>query len=207
MKRFSGFFSWTLMVLAAIAMYAMASPAMAADHLPDAGNTMPLLLAAGYVNIRGLFTRDAIVQYLVSLGPVYTVVQDTIFKNRPQQPGPLIGEDVIRAVAKAMALGRRGSRSITVSGGSGLANFYEPFPIHPDISVTGADLNNLKLYQTNPGSLNAWAQGKTSYLRDIVRATTEAMCAVSLSGRLQWPVQLEGGGFETFDGVTVWILP
>ncbi len=150
-------------------------------------------------NIRGLFTRDAIIQYLVSLGPVYTVVQDTIFKNRPQQPGPLIGEDVIRAVAKAMPLGRRGGRSITVPGGTGVANFYEPFPIHPDISVTGADLNNLKLYQANAGSLNVWAQGKTSYLRDIVRATTEAMCAVSLSGRLQWPVQLEGGAFETYD--------
>jgi hypothetical protein len=127
-----------------------------------------------------------------------TVVQDTIFSNRPQQSGPLIGEDVIKMVAKAMPLGRRGSRSITVSGGTGATSFYEPFPIHPDISVTGADLNNLKLNQGDQASLSAGAQGKTAYLRNIVRATTEAMCATALSGTLSWPVQLEGGGFETY---------
>ena len=151
------------------------------------------------INIRNLFSRDALIQYLVNLGPMpTTVVQDTIFSNRPQQSGPLIGEDIIKMVAKAMPLGRRGSRSITVSGGTGATSFYEPFPIHPDISVTGADLNNLKLIQGDQASLSAWAQGKTAYLRNIVRATTEAMCATALSGTLSWPVQLEGGGFETY---------
>lgn len=194
MNFFGACCAWMILLLLAVAF--SDGQALAADQ---AGGEWPLLLAGGFVNIRGLFSREAIIKYLVSLGPVYTVVQDTIFKNRPQQPGPLIGEDIIRAVAKAMPLGRRGSRSITVPGGTGASNFYEPFPIHPDISVTGADLNNLKLYQANADSLGIWAQNKTSYLRDIVRATTEAMCAVALCGRLQWPVQLEGGGFETYD--------
>lgn len=154
------------------------------------------------VNIRNLFTRDAIIQYLEILGPAFpTRVCDTVFKRRPQQPGPLIGSDIITQVVRAMPLGRRGSRSITIVGGSGQTDFYEPFPIHPDISITGAELNNLRMFMqaSNSGDLlRSWATGKTEILRGTVRATCEAMCAVALTGKLEFPVQLEGGGFETY---------
>jgi hypothetical protein len=149
-------------------------------------------------NIRGLFTREAIIQYLTQLPVLETPVMDTIYTVRPQQPLPLIGADLVRAAVKAMPLARRGGRSITIAGGAGTTGFYEPFPIHPDIGITGADLNNLKVIQGDQASLSVWAQGKTDILRRTVRATTEAMCAVSLTGALSWPVQLEGGGFETY---------
>lgn len=149
-------------------------------------------------NIRGLFTREAIIQYLTQLPVLETPVMDTIYTVRPQQPLPLIGTDLVRAVVKAMPLARRGGRSITIAGGTGTTGFYEPFPIHPDIGITGADLNNLKVIQGDQASLSVWAQGKTDILRRTVRATTEAMCAVSLTGALSWPVQLERGGFETY---------
>ena len=154
------------------------------------------------VNIRNLFTREAIIQYLQILGPMFpTRVMDTVFTRRPQQPGPLIGSDIIKQSVKAMPLGRRGSRSITIAGAAGQTDFYEPFPIHPDISVTGADLNNLRLFSQQPNSqelLRVWAQSKTEILRQTVRNTAEAMCAVTLSGTLDWPVQIEGGGFENY---------
>lgn len=149
-------------------------------------------------NIRGLFTREAIIRYLTQLPVLETPVMDTIYTVRPQQPLPLIGADLVRAVVKAMPLARRGGRSITIAGGTGTTGFYEPFSIHPDIGITGADLNNLKVIQGDQASLSVWAQGKTDILRRTVRATTEAMCAVSLTGALSWPVQLEGGGFETY---------
>ena len=155
------------------------------------------------VIIRNLFTRDAIIRYLKILGPQFpTPCMDVVFTDRPQQPGPLIGSDIIRQSVKAMPLARRGGRSISISGATGQTEFYEPFPIHPDISVTGAELNNLRLFmQGGPNSdslLSAWAQGKTDVLRRTVRNTTEAMCATALSGKLEWPVQLEGGQFETY---------
>jgi hypothetical protein len=150
-------------------------------------------------NIKGLFTRDAIIRYLTQLPVLQTPVMDVVFTNRPQSPLPLIGADMIAGTCNAMPLAKRGGRSISVTKENGVTNFYEPFPIHPDVSITGVDLNNLKMLGNNQASLDAWAQVKTDYLRRVVRATTEAMCAVSLSGTLSYPVQLEGGGFDTYE--------
>lgn len=188
---------WLGLFLLAVWAFPGAQALAAVDH-GAAAAAMPLL-AFGIVNIRGLFTRDAIINYLTQLPVLETPVMDTVFTYRPQQPLALIGADIVKAVARAMPLARRGGRSISISGGTGSTGFYEPFPIHPDISVTGADLNNLTIIQGNQASLSAWAQGKTDILRRTVRATTEAICCTSLTGKLQWPVQLEGGQFETFE--------
>lgn len=199
MKRFSTLFCWGFLALIAVSAFALAGPAVAAN-LPDESG-MPLLLAAGFINMRGLFSRDAIVNYLTQLPVIVTPVMDTVFTHRPQHPLAMIGGDQVKAVVKAMPLARRGGRSITIAGNSGATGFYEPFPIRPDISVTGADLNNLKVIQGDQASLDMWAKGKTEILRGTVRSTTEAMASTCLSGTLSWPVALEGGGFETFEVV------
>jgi|GEM_PF-1669763 len=202
-NRFKTLFSWSLLTALAIVAFALGSghEAMAATHADHLGKT---LLLAGFVNIRNLFTREAIIRYLQVLGPAYpTVCLDRIFKDRPQQPGPLIGSDIVRQYIRAMALSRRGSPAISITGATGRTEFYEPLPIHPKIDITGADLNNLRLFsQGGPNSKNQleiWAQNKTDVLRRTVRATTEAMCASALTGKLSYPVQLEGGGFDTFE--------
>jgi hypothetical protein len=204
--RFKTFTFWSIFIFLGLAVYSLASGhnAFAAAHAPDAGKALPLIGVAGITQIRNLFSREAIIRYLQILGPQFpTVVMDTVFKDRPQQPGPLIGSDIIRQSVKAMPLARRGSRSINMSGATGTTEFYEPLPIHPDIAVTGAELNNLRMYMQNgPNSkelLTTWAQTKTDVLRRIVRNTTEAMCAVALSGKLVWPVAIEGGGFDTYE--------
>lgn len=197
MKRICTAFTWLGLLLLAVCLFP-AGHALAAAGDGHAA-ALPLLGLAGIINIRGLFTREAIIQYLTQLPVLETPVMDTVFTYRPQQPLALIGADIVKAVARAMPLARRGGRSISIAGGTGSTGFYEPFPIHPDISVTGADLNNLTIIQGNKASLDAWAQGKTDILRRTVRATTEALCCVSLSGKIQWPVQLEGGAFETYE--------
>lgn len=197
MKRFA-LFPWTCLVLIALTAWSVASTALAADQIADAGNVLPVLLVGGFINIRGLFTRDAIANYLTQLPVITTPVMDTVFTHRPQIPLAMVGADIVKAVVRAMPLVQRGGRSITIGGGAGGVGFYEPFPIRPDISVTGADLNNLKIIQGDKASLDMWAKGKTEILRGTVRSTTEAMCAVSMSGTLSWPVALEGGGFETY---------
>ena len=195
-KFFAGFSIWFGLLLMAVLLFP-GVPAFAAD-LPGAAPFAPLAIA-GFLNIRGLFSREAIIKYLTALPPLETVVMDSIYTFRPQHPLAMIGSDTVKSVVRAMPLARRGGRSITVAKGSGATNFYEPFPIHPDIGVTGVDLNNLKIIEGNSTGLDAWAQGKTDYLRRIVRATTEGLCIVSLTGKIQWPVQLEGGGFETYE--------
>jgi len=197
MKRFFAIFSvWLGLLLLAVVLFPGA-PAMASSG-KGAVATLPLL-AFGFINIRGLFTREAIIRYLTELPVLETPVMDSIFAVRPQQPLALIGSDLLQSVAKAMPLARRGGRSITIAGGTASTGFYEPFPIRPDIGVTGADLNNLKVIMGDQASLGIWAQGKTDILRRTVRATTEALCCVAITGKIQWPVQLEGGGFETYE--------
>ncbi|OGU10022.1 MAG: hypothetical protein A2075_12190 [Geobacteraceae bacterium GWC2_58_44] len=198
MKNFFAVCSVWLGLLLLAVLVMPDAPAVAAD-IPGGALFVAPMLAAGFLNIRGLYSREAIIKYLTGLPLIETVVMDSIFTFRPQHPLALIGADTINSVARAMPLARRGGRSITVPGSSGATGFYEPFPIHPDIFVSGVDLNNLKVIQGNQAGLDAWAQGKTDILRRTVRATTEALCAVSLTGKIQWPVQLEGGGFETYE--------
>ncbi|MGE4545835.1 MAG: major capsid protein [Pedobacter sp.] len=150
-------------------------------------------------SIRNLFTAAAIVQYLKSLPVIRTPVIDTVFANRPQLGLPLVGRDDVNTVVRAMPLTRRGAPSISIAAGTGQADFFEPFPINPDVFVGAHDINNLKLL--GPASKQAWAQQKTDLLRRTIRETTEAMAAIAITGTLAWPVQLEGGAFDTYQVV------
>jgi len=148
------------------------------------------------------YTKEAIVRYLQILGPAYpTVCMDTFFTNRPQQPTPLIGSDIVKQFIKTIALSRRGAPAISIGGNTGQTQFYEPLPIKPKIGVNGVDLNNLRMFMQQANSkslLETWAQTKTDILRKTVRATTEAICARALTGKIVYPVALEGGGYDTF---------
>jgi hypothetical protein len=150
-------------------------------------------------SIRNLFTAAAIVQYLKSLPVIRTPVIDTVFANRPQLGLPVVGRDDVNTVVRAMPLTRRGAPSISIASGSGQADFFEPFPINPDVFVGAHDINNLKML--GQASKEAWAQQKTDLLRRTIRETTEAMAAIAITGTLAWPVQLEGGVFDTYQVV------
>jgi hypothetical protein len=145
-------------------------------------------------DIRSLFTKESIIRYLKQMPIIKTTVMDTIFPDRPQLALPLVGADMVIAVARTMPVVRRGSPSIPATSESGAISFFEPLPVRPNVQVTGQDLNNLKIL--NPVGQATWAQNKSELLRGTVRATTEGMCAIALSGTLTWPVQLEGGTFE-----------
>lgn len=149
------------------------------------------------MDLRGFFTKDALIRYLKALPPLKTPVIDSVFTNRPNHPLPFVGEDMLKAVVRAMPVVRRGAPSIPATRETGTTAMYEPLPIRPNVTVTGVELNNLKLL--GQSSKETWAQNKTDHLRRIVRATTEAIAAGSLSGRIVWPVQLDGGGWESWE--------
>ncbi len=192
-KLFFGLIPWLALAMLAVALFPAGS-ALAAPTGPDIH--APLLGMAGFISLRNLFTADAIAQYLKVLPKLRTPVMDTVFANRPQLGLPIVGRDEVNTVVQAMPLRRRGAGSVPVPGSSGSADFYEPFPINPDIFVGAHDLNNLKLL--GQSSLEAWARSKTDVLRRTIRATTEAMAAKAITGTLAWPVLLEGGGYDTY---------
>lgn len=146
--------------------------------------------------VRGLFTPQAIVQFLKVLPVLKTPVMDTIFSNRPQSPFAILGRDEVNTVVRPVSYTRRGAPSIPIAPGTGQMDFYEPLPINPNTTIGAHELNNLK--QLGASSQQIWAQMKTDVLRRTIRTTAEAVAAVSLSGTLAWPVQLEGGGWDTY---------
>lgn len=147
-------------------------------------------------NIRGLFTREAIIRYLVSLPVLKTPVMDSIYGDRPQHGLPVLGADDVAQQAQPLPLIRRGAPSIPAVSESGVIATYEPMPIRTHKFVTGADLSNLQMLHGD--GQTAWATQKTDLLRRGVRLTTEALCALSLSGTYTWPMALEDGGFEDY---------
>jgi hypothetical protein len=149
------------------------------------------------LNLANIFTLAAIIRYLEELPVIKTPVMDLIFTDRPQLGLPVVGADLVQNVVNTMPVVRRGAPSIPVTKKAGAIPFYEPLPIRPNDMVTGKDLNDLKLL--GKSGLDAWARQKTDLLRKTVRKTTEAICAISLTGKLEWPVQLETGGFETWE--------
>lgn len=200
--RLKSLFTWTVLVLLSILAFAVF--AHAGDHpgVALATGSMAPLLCFGFVNVRSLFSRDSIIQYLDNLGPISkTRCMDTVFTDRPTIASALIGRDIVRGYIRAMALSQRGGAAINIAGSNGQADFYQPLPIKPKISINGVDLNNLRLFTQAPNSkvlLSTWAQNKTDQLRKTVRATTEPLCAVALTGKLVWPVAIDGGGYDTF---------
>lgn len=146
------------------------------------------------INLRGLFTVEALVANLKALPVLKTPIMDSIFTDRPQLGLPLIGSDIIEEAVHALPLVRRGGASISMPGPKGGISYYEPLPVRPDKDVTAADLNNLKALKKD--GLDAWVRERTDLLRRAVRKTTEGLCAQALTGKINWPIQLEGGAFE-----------
>lgn len=194
MKKLFTFGSWAFLVILSITLWP-GSEAMA--QVDGHSLQMPGLAMAGTLSVRGLFTPQAVVQFLKNLPVLKTPVMDIVFSNRPQLGLPVVGRDDVNPVVRAMAFTQRGAGSIPIASASGSTDFFEPLPINPSTFVSAHELNNLKLIGIS--SREKWAQAKFDVLRRTIRITAEAVASKALSGQLSWPVQLEGGVFVPYE--------
>ena len=150
--------------------------------------------------LKGLFTPEAIAASLKILPSLETTVMDTLFKDRPTHPLPLIGISELVSVVQTVPVVRRDGTPISMKGESVSMEFIAPLPVKVKIPVTASELNDLKVIFGNQAAVSAWRTRKIDQIRRTVRDTTEAMCAVVAStGKLTWPVELEGGHRETYE--------
>lgn len=150
--------------------------------------------------LKGLFTPEAIAASLKILPSLETTVMDTLFKDRPTHPLPLIGISELVSVVQTVPVVRRDGTPISLKGESVSMEFIAPLPVKVKIPVTASELNDLKVIFGNQAAVSAWRTRKIDQIRRTVRDTTEAMCAVVAStGKLTWPVELEGGHRETYE--------
>lgn len=151
-------------------------------------------------NLKGLFTPDAIAASLKILPPLETTVMDALFKQRPTHPLPLIGVHDLVSVVQTVPVVRRDGTPVSLKGETASMEFIAPLPIKVKIPVTASELNDLKVIFGNQAAVSAWRTRKVEQIRRAVRNTTEGMCSVvAATGKLTWPVELEGGRRETYE--------
>ena len=149
-----------------------------------------------FMDIRFLFTRDKMIKRLQNAKPIPTVVMDAVFSDRPQLASATVPVEDVSMVVRSMPVIQRGGASIAMATPGLSISGYEPLPISLNIPVSAADINTLRQYDAQ--GLEAWAASKTETLRRTVRNTTEGIAAQALNGKVEWPIQLAGGGYDLY---------
>lgn len=150
------------------------------------------------VNVRSYFTPKSIAAKLESLPKLASPVMDTFFpeSKRQQWPLPVIGLDHISKVTRAVPVIRRGSPAIPMGQGARAWEWIEPQPIEVSDFFSAVDLNNWKLLDAV--SKDMVITQKIDDMRQIVRNTTEGLCAQALTGSITWPMRLQDGTTDTY---------
>jgi len=138
-----------------------------------------------------------IAEVVKSLPPVKTKVLDDVYTRKVNHPFPQIGIKEVQDVAGAVPVVRRGAPGVPVSGRDSSITYIEPQPIKVNDSVTAADANNLK--SMGAQGYRAFMAQKLDILRRKVKATTEALAAQSLTGKISYPIRLENGQNDTYE--------
>ena len=140
--------------------------------------------------------QQIIAQELKKLPDLKTPVVDGIYTNRRTHPFPQIGVAEIASEIDTVPVVRRGAPGVPVGKDSSSVYYIEPQPIRIEDAISAVDANNMK------SGMVDWRQvlsSKLDRLRRKIRATTEALCAQSLTGKIQYPMLLENGGTTTYE--------
>jgi hypothetical protein len=130
---------------------------------------------------------------IARLGDLRSTIIDVVFsqEKRRTNPSPLIKRSELYTPIQAIALTRRGDGPQRIDNMTMSNEAFEPYPINPYRSMSGADLNNWKTWD---------ASGRKGYVsrmidlnRHTIRLTTEAMAAqVLTTGALDYPIMVDG---------------
>jgi len=149
------------------------------------------------INLRQFFTPKAIAETLQVLPPLMTPVMDRVYPepNRKQHPFPVLGYTEIKRVVKNVPVVRRGSTAVQVGEDKGGITYIEPQPIEVSTFLSAKELNDMQLLTAK--GIQQYITDKIDFLRRVVRKTTEALSAQSLTGEISYPMKT-ASGLETY---------
>ncbi|HOP33236.1 MAG TPA: major capsid protein [Candidatus Hydrothermia bacterium] len=149
------------------------------------------------INLRQYFTPKAIADTLEKLPPLSTPVIDKIYPepSRKQHQFPVLGFSEIKKVVKNVPVVRRGSVAVSVEGDTGAMTYIEPQPIEVSTFMSAKELNDMKLLSDK--GIQEHIADKIDFLRRVVRKTTEALAAQSLTGEISYPMKT-ATGYDTY---------
>ena len=135
------------------------------------------------------FTLDQNVSRLERLPEIKSPIMDLVYpeSKRANYPRSIVALKDLPREVKNVPVIMRGTQAVPVSD-SKSANGYEPFPIEVSMKLTAADLNDLIAIGFTANT-QAEIDQKVDRLRKTTHATTEALAAQSLTGKIQYPVR------------------
>lgn len=145
------------------------------------------------IDLRKFFTPKAIAETLETLPPIQTPVLDRIYPepNRKQHQLPVLGINELRRTVKNVPVVRRGTSAVTLEGKEGAITYIEPQPVEVSSFLTAKELNDMKLLGER--GLQDYIREIIDYQRQVIRKTTEALAAQSLTGEISYPMKTNAG--------------
>lgn len=145
--------------------------------------------------IDNLFTPNVVAAVFNNLPALETPVMDTVFFDRAQLPFSLVAKEEILSVVDELPMINRAGNAVSTVNPAINMQWYEPLPLRFSRHIAAKMLNDLK--NVPQASRDAWIGNTLDEMRRLFRKTTEAICAVALSGTLKWPVVVQGAGTFT----------
>jgi len=141
------------------------------------------------LNLAKYFTLEANIGRLERLPEIKSPIMDLVYpeSKRSNYPRSIVAlKDLPKEVKNVPVIMRR-TQAVPVSDKKG-ASGYEPFPIETSMTLTAADLNDLIAAGFSDNAQTEIDQ-KVDQLRRISHATTEALAAQSLTGKINYSVR------------------
>jgi len=150
------------------------------------------------INIADIFNKQQLVaEILKTLPPLHTHVLDNVYSTTRQHPFAHIGIQEIQGITGSVPIVRRGAPGVPVGQQDMKMDIIEPHPIKVYDTISAVDANNLKSMGTT--GYRAFLASKLDVMRRKIRATTEALAAQSLTGKISYPARLENGQTATYE--------
>lgn len=140
--------------------------------------------------LKTFFNPEQIVQILSSLPPLKLPVMELIFSDRLQLPFASIAKEDILSDMNELPVIRRGFPAYEVNNDSYEVTTYEPLSVRHSQMIYAKELNDLK--GLKQGDQAVWAKNMTDKMRRRYLKTVEALCAVALTGKIEWPMHEPG---------------
>ena len=143
------------------------------------------------IDLKAFFTMNANIERLKRLPELKTPVMDLVYPNnrRTNYPKSIIAAEDLPKEIKNIPVINRGTEAVIITTDSKIRGF-EPFPIEASLRILASDLNDI--ISLGYATRQAHIDQKVERLRRITRATTEALAAQSLTGKIKYSLKSMG---------------
>lgn len=152
------------------------------------------------VALRKYFSPVEVARILKTLPKKLTPIMDLIYpeSRRKQKTSSMIALSELAGVVGAPPVVRKGTRSYAQDSGSNTATYIEPEAFVLSRFIKASELNNL-ISMGMTSNIQAFASEQIEGIRNSIRAGTEIMAALSLSGAIHYPMNDEYGVLKDYE--------